>query len=173
MKWKPIAGFENYSVNENGEIKNTKSGELKKPSVSGGGYLMVCLYKDSRYRRDYVHRIVAEAFLENPNGYSEINHKDENKSNNKVSNLEWCTRTYNQAKAFGRPVVAYKDGVEVARYSSIAEAARDVGLCDSSIFGAINNIRNHKVAAGLEWSYATPPRENRVVPFNKEYSKNF
>ena len=65
--------------------------------MTTSGYMVVCLHKNGRQRNHYVHRLVAEAFCDNKNGYNEINHKDENKQNNQLTNLEWCTREYNLA----------------------------------------------------------------------------
>ena len=110
-QWKVIKDFPKYAISNYGNIKflywqNNVNGELyprEKLLTSikkNDGYLKVNLHNDEykgrgKGRECLVHRLVAEAFLENPKNLSEINHKDGNKENNKVSNLEWCTRREN------------------------------------------------------------------------------
>lgn len=106
--WKPIKGYEGiYEVSNYGRIKslqrirNNKNGlitlktSIRKPQVSRGGYLCVILRKHNDPKYHYVHRLVASAFIPNPNNYPFINHIDEVKTNNQVNNLEWCSRLYN------------------------------------------------------------------------------
>ena len=96
--WKPVCGFEDkYEVSNLGRVRSlnfrNKKNDIKllTPLDNGKGYLQVRLSR----KWHKVHRLVAKAFIPNPNNYDEINHKDENKSNNKVDNLEWCSRKYN------------------------------------------------------------------------------
>lgn len=91
--WNIIPNHSSYYVSTKGRVKSHKWGKeiLLKQSLSEKGYLMVRLDKKT-YK---VHRLVAIAFIKNPNNYKEINHKDENKQNNCIENLEWCDRTYN------------------------------------------------------------------------------
>lgn len=94
-KWEYIPGYEGkYFVSNCGRIRNSK-GLIMKPMVCTNGYLSACLWKNNRQRKILIHRLVAEVFLENTNGYGEVNHIDENKTNNNVGNLEWCTHLYN------------------------------------------------------------------------------
>lgn len=108
--WKPIKGYEDrYEVSNYGSVKsiskfvkNRYSGfmtkeKLLKPLVLTKGYLGVCLYKDKKATTLKIHRLVAEAFIPNPNNYPCVNHKDEDKTNNFVGNLEWCTVSYNNS----------------------------------------------------------------------------
>ena len=93
--WKDIKNYEGlYQVSELGEIKS-KRGIILKPQPNTSGYFQVGLYKNGIRRKFCVHKLVAEAFISNPYNLPEVNHKDEDKSNNTVSNLEWCTRIYN------------------------------------------------------------------------------
>lgn len=99
--WKDIPGYEGkYQVSNRGEVKSLNyrgSGELKllKQNTDKNGYKQVSLYKNGKRKNHFVHRLVAMAFLPNPNNLSIVNHKDENPSNNNVNNLEWCTQEYN------------------------------------------------------------------------------
>ena len=101
-EWKDIEGYEGlYQVSNKGRIKSLnyrrtgKEGMLKgKPDKNG--YLIVFLYKKGEKPKPFlIHRLVAIMFLHNPNNYLEVNHIDEDKTNNNVENLEWCTRKYN------------------------------------------------------------------------------
>lgn len=100
--WKPILNFEGlYEVSNLGRIRSLgnythKGTHIKKPTKTEKGYLKIQLYKDGKRFSFRVHRIVAEAFISNPNNLPEVNHKDENKLNNSVANLEWCDHVYNQ-----------------------------------------------------------------------------
>ncbi len=94
--WKPISGYENlYNISNLGNVFSIKSNRNIKPTKNYKGYLMVGLCKNKKRKNCLVHRLVAGAFIDNPNNLPEINHKDENPSNNVVFNLEWCTHKYN------------------------------------------------------------------------------
>ena len=100
-KW--IEGYENlYKVSNYGNVKtynwkNAKREAILKPATTKDGYLQVALQKDKKLRSFKVHRLVAQAFLMNPENKPQVNHIDCNKANNKVSNLEWCTPKENTA----------------------------------------------------------------------------
>lgn len=96
--WKPVVGYEGlYEVSNWGRVKSLKFGKerILKPCTNRYGYLFVKLCKDGKVKPFTVHRLVAEAFLPNPDNLPQVNHKDENKQNNIVSNLEWCSAQYN------------------------------------------------------------------------------
>ncbi|GAA0076144.1 NUMOD4 domain-containing protein [Clostridium sp. CTA-5] len=100
--WKDIIGYEGlYQVSNLGRVKKVKAiygklDKLVKNHKNKDGYIVVALYKNSCKNKKYrVHRLVAEAFIPNPNNYPIVNHKDENPSNPRVDNLEWCTIKYN------------------------------------------------------------------------------
>ena len=94
MNWKIIKGFTDYKVNENGEVYSIKRNKILK-QYEKKNYLGVYLYQDNKKKFRLVHRLVANAFIPNPNNLPQINHKDENSKNNNVKNLEWCTQKYN------------------------------------------------------------------------------
>lgn len=94
--WKDIPGYEGlYKVSSRGRIWSNRNSLYLKPAVDKLGYFVVILYSAGRRKTIRVHRLVALAFIPNPNSYKEVNHKDENKANNNIENLEWCTRAYN------------------------------------------------------------------------------
>ena len=98
--WKDIKEYEGlYTIDENGNIKN-KDGYQKKINVAKNGYCIVDLYKNNIRHTYTVHRLVAQAFLDNPYNLDVVNHKDGDKTNNCVSNLEWCDYSYNLKHAF-------------------------------------------------------------------------
>ena len=89
-----VEHYPNYSVNDFGEVFNNKTGRKLKQTIKKG-YCNVYLYNENGRKFFLVHRLVAQAFIPNPNNYPEVNHKDENSLNNCVENLEWCTSEYN------------------------------------------------------------------------------
>lgn len=94
MQWKIIKGFEDYKVSDTGEVFSIKRNKLLK-HYEKKNYLGVYLYQNNVRKFMMTHRLVAFAFIENPNNYPQINHKDENSKNNVVENLEWCSAKYN------------------------------------------------------------------------------
>jgi hypothetical protein len=108
--WKDIAGYEGrYQVSNHGRIKSlerrcrAKSYTRRVPekiyaqTVDTYGYPIVMLHLDGKRKTRTVHRLVAETFIPNPQNFKQVNHKDENKRNNHVDNLEWCDTQYNSA----------------------------------------------------------------------------
>lgn len=94
--WKPILGYENlYSISNFGNVFSIQSKRNIKQTKNSKGYLIVGLCKNKKRKSCLIHRLVAEAFIDNPNKLPEINHKDENPLNNTITNLEWCTHKYN------------------------------------------------------------------------------
>lgn len=94
---KPVKGFDNYLISEFGEVFSVKNNKFIKPTLMKIGYLG---FTPKRNKLIYVHRAVAEAFIPNPNNYPQVNHKDGDKTNNNVSNLEWCTSKQNNLHAW-------------------------------------------------------------------------
>ena len=101
-EWKDIKGYEGrYQISSFGRVKSLnyrctgREKILDFKSTNSRGYVIAKLCKEGKVKSYTVHKLVAEAFIPNPNNYKEINHRDENKINNHVSNLEWCTRKYN------------------------------------------------------------------------------
>jgi len=126
--WKDIRGFENmYQVNEYGEVKSVERyvsdrGGLRiiherilKPCLCGKGYLRVCLRKDNKTYELYNHRLVAEAFVDNPNNNNVVNHKDGNKTNNYYENIEWVTYSENNIHAYATNLKPRGEGLYSAK----------------------------------------------------------
>lgn len=95
-EWRPVVGYEElYEVSNTGKVRGLKSKKILRDADNGKGYKKVILYKNYSQKTKYLHRLVAEAYIQNIEGYSSVNHIDENKSNNNVTNLEWCDAKYN------------------------------------------------------------------------------
>ena len=94
MEWRKVNGFSRYSVSLDGQVKNDETGLILSASEVTGGYLSVMLSPGRKHKR--IHRLVAEAFIPNPLGKEQVNHKDGNKKNNHVNNLEWVTVSENE-----------------------------------------------------------------------------
>ena len=172
--WKSVKGFEGlYEISTTGKVRNAKGETLKQriKRTPCTCYKLVSLWKDGGYHTKYIHRLIAEAFIPNPNGFEFINHKDEDGTNNAIENLEWCTREYNvnygtarkrqAAKLKGREsekrisVLQYSlDGEFMNWYPSITEAAKDCETSTGAISAACNGKR--KTAKGYTWKYDCP-----------------
>lgn len=165
--WRDIEGYEGrYQVsnlgnvrslnyNHRGIVKNLRQAEMS------GGYLLVELSTGGKGKTFLVHRLVASAFIPNPDNHPEVNHKDENKRHNNANNLEWCTRAYNatygtgcarHGKLISKPVEQLKDGMVVERWSSQAETARR-GYSPKKVSECCNG--RQKTHKGYEWRKAT------------------
>ena len=185
--WKPIAGYENlYEISNLGMVKSLKRDvmigntcnvrhlpeRLLKLATNSVGYLQVCLCKDGKLKWHRVHRLVAQAFLPNPDNLPEVNHKDEDKMNNRVDNLEWCDRYYNTS--YGtlkqrtsmnppKPVLQLNlDGDLIKEWRSINEVAKQCGYCTTSISNCCvggytrkGKWYNSHTYKGYKWEWAS------------------
>ena len=165
--WKDVIGYEGkYQISNLGNVKSLKSFDLNgKPIIlkthDVRGYVAVNLYQNNKIENALVHRLVAIHFIPNENNYKEVNHKDENKRNNCVDNLEWCTHKYNMNYATqrirhgintGNPINQFTlDGFHVATYYSAEFASKISGIDASSIIKCCRKKR--KSAGGYKWEF--------------------
>ena len=173
--WKDIKGYEGlYQVSNLGRVRSyqrNKQGRLVNQYYDKRGYKVVTISKQSKLKLCKVHRLVAQAFIPNPEGKPQVNHIDENKGNNCVDNLEWCDNKYN-ARYGTKAKRAYEtsqlrgnnglipqkaviqcnlNGDVIKEYCSVMDAARQLKIDQSSI---IKCCRQHrKTAGGYIWKY--------------------
>jgi hypothetical protein len=94
-EYRQIEGYDNYSVSNLGNIRNDKTRQLLKPCLLVNGYLGVCLCKENKKKTHHIHRLIAIAFLENPDNLLEIDHINQNRTDNRIENIRWCSRGNN------------------------------------------------------------------------------
>lgn len=182
-EWKDIKDYKGqYQVSNIGRVRSLdreviKSdgqislyrGKILKQSKTTAGYYMVVLCNVGKQKPARIHRLVAEAFLPNPNNLPSINHKNEIKTDNRVDNLEWCDQKYNSRYGTARerglatrnrmkvsgaekPVEQRDfDGTIIATYKSITDASNQTGVGQTNILRACRNIYHH--AGGYKWNY--------------------
>jgi hypothetical protein len=145
-----------YFVSNLGRFKNSFGTIMNNYKVNDNGYLRVYIYK----KTFALHRLVALTFLENPENKEQVNHKDGNKLNNSVQNLEWCSNKENQihkfqnglGNSYTRKIGQYDlNNIFIKEYVSIISASKELNISKSSIHGVLINYR--KTAAGFIWKY--------------------
>lgn len=115
MTWKKIKQYENYSINEFGEIRNDQTQKLKTTYINKeNGYVYVDLWKDNKSRKCAVHKLIAEAFIPNPLNKPTVDHKDGNRTNNAISNLRWAT--YSEQNSRFNEVGVRSQKIKVTHY---------------------------------------------------------
>lgn len=167
--FKEIEEFPGYYVSNKGIVYSTKSGEMKPlaPGNIGQGYLGVLLCKNSKRYNKSIHRLVAEAFIPNPDNLETVNHRDEDKTNNKVDNLEWCSRGHNTRYSKCKPIIDLTTGII---YLGTRDADRALNSPEGSIKGRLRD-RNGKYK-GHKFMYltkATDESVNTVELFGKKF----
>lgn len=181
-QWKPIPQFEGiYEISNLGRVRSLDrydnvnhfhKGRIMKQGTSTAGYKQVGLRDGKRlFTVKPIHRLVALAFLPNPNNLPCVNHIDENKENNTVVNLEWCTVLHNNCHGTRLERVALKEGKHVVKldanfvivdeYPSINEAARKNGLFKDAIRRSINSNRK-RTSGGFYWEKMKQHESNQV-----------
>ena len=165
--WKDIKDYKNlYQVSSLGRVKSlrrtakSKNGSIRTVgekilniNKNKSGYLMVLLSKGGKKKGIKIHRLVAQAFLPNPNNLPQVNHRNENKSDNRVENLEWCTQDYNnkygtRTERTSKKVKCLETGVI---YPSTIEIQRKLGFSSANISRCCNKKR--KTCGGLHFEY--------------------
>lgn len=160
---KDIPNFEGvYSIDPLGRVYDWRINKYLSPIVSSTGYLVVNLKDHGYYEQQYIHRLVAEAFLPNPyeNIRDQVNHIDENKWNNHLTNLEWCTKSYNNsygtarqrsALAQSKPIIGIDPDGNTYEFTSQSEASIQTRIPAANIWKVMNGQRPH--AGHWKWMY--------------------
>ena len=188
--WKDISGYEGfYQVSNLGRVKRlvawrgnqynstyVSSVKIVSPYIDDEGYERICLTVHNHSKRYRIHQLVAKAFIPNPDYFPQVNHKDENKRNNHVDNLEWCTQSYNNkygtrgkrigianhnGKGAKRSVLQYDlDGNFIKRWKSMQDASNNLtGVSVSKICACCRGDRSHH--RGFIWKYEFPNERNK------------
>ena len=125
-KWQGIPEYEGkYQVSNLGRLKRTQDGLILKPMKATNGYLIACLWKNNKQKKTVVHQLVARAFVPNPHNYNEVNHKDENKTNNNADNLEWCSHKYNMNYGKVKEKISKANSGRVASPETLEKLKKD------------------------------------------------
>lgn len=160
--WKMIPGYEGlYMVSNKGRVKNFRTGRILRQHKTNCGYFGVTLSKNGKVKLFSVHRLVAMAFIPNPYNLPEVNHINEDKTDNRVENLEWCTPEYNRnygtrlkrvSGKLSKPIEQWSlDGKLIKVWPSAAEVRRQLGF-DSSTITKCCRLKQ-KTAYGFIWRY--------------------
>lgn len=165
IEWKDVVGYEGlYQISNRGEVKSfvRKGGDELKQAVDHQGYKSVVLCKDKVKKRFKIHKLVSKAFIPNLDNLPVINHKDENKNNNKTSNLEWCDYSYNnsygskpkiQTEKLGKKINQLdKQGNFIEMWDSALLIQKHLSINNSNIIQCCKGKR--KTAGGFIWRYA-------------------
>lgn len=169
---------EGYFLCRDGRIWSEKQKQFLKPNLGGGYYNQTIQHRGSRYSFR-VHRQIAQAFIPNPNNYSIVNHKNGDRLNNDVENLEWCTQSKNVQhahdngliKTYVRPVVQFDvKGQKIAEYKSIKEASKNTGIRHSDISTAC--VGRQQTTGGFVWRYKEDERNVNSNSFKLQYKTN-
>lgn len=181
-EWRDITGFEgHYQVSNLGNIRSLDrwveyrtgkrcfiKGKILHPMKCSNGYYEAQLSQNNKRIIIMLHRAVAQAFIPNPNNLPEVNHKDEDISNNCVENLEWCTSKYNAnygtrnqrcfdkvQKKQQKPINQLTlSGEFIKRWDGIGQASRSLGINDSHIVRVCKHKVKNESAGGFKWEYA-------------------
>lgn len=183
--WKLIDGYENYYVSNMGKIKNSVTNKILRGQNNGRGYLFVTLYdKNHKGKQIMIHRLVALAFIDNPHNFPQVNHIDEDKRNNTVENLEWCTSEYNinhgthnerigKNNPLRKPICSVSCSGEITYFDSARDAVRhyqNTGVLmhysgiSQAITGKVDTYKN------LAWFIQTDTKG--ISDFSLKFSNN-
>ena len=165
--WKDIEGLNGeYQISNKGNIKHNK--KILKSHNDKNGYLIINLYYNKKFHCFKIHRLVAQAFVPNPNSLPQVNHIDCNKQNNCVENLEWCSLQDNISHAVKNGLLKNRDysarykkvnqydlnGNFIKTWNSIKEAGIVLGICPSTITKVCKKKMHFKTYKGFKWDYA-------------------
>lgn len=161
--WKTIEDYPNYMISNMGRIKSVWFGkERLLRLIMVKGYLMVNLCKNGKGKKFQIHRLVAQAFIPNPDNLPQVNHKDENPKNNCVENLEWCNAKYNAnygnridkiKEKIKKPVLQFdNEGNLVQKWDSATTASKTLKIFKTNISNCMKG-RRYKTTGGYKWGY--------------------
>ena len=158
-QWRPVAGFSKYEVSNKGRVKSLYTGNVLHLTATPTGYLYASMVENGKHFSKSVHRLVAKAFVPNPEEKPEVNHLNEKRDDNRSENIEWCTRsennnygTHKQRAALtqrtnghcGKPVMIISPSGVKYRFVSQSEAARFIGAASSEVNATVRG-KQHKV----------------------------
>ncbi len=160
--WTEIVGYEGrYGISPEGFVWSIRHGKKLKQLISNCGYPQVSLFDGKKFKYYRIHRLVAAVFLPNPENKEQVNHKDGDKKNNHVNNLEWNTRSENNAHAFrtgirgwsdesrrkrsktmgGKPFEALKDGKVVGVFQTYSECDNSIGTKTTKVYHCLKGMQ--------------------------------
>lgn len=164
-QWKRIEGFEDYKVSDDGYVYSEKTNRVLNLINNSSGYFHICLTNKGEMQYKLLHRLIAQAFIPNPEEKPSVNHIDGNKKNNSIENLEWVTNQENIRHAFdiglmkGNPSSRRKKIVQIdkntnkviSEFDSQFEASKELNIHVSSLSQCLNG--KYKTAGGYIWKY--------------------
>ena len=160
--WYPIKGWEGlYEINKNGEVRNAKNKNTIVGDINNCGYYRVSLYNQGQSKRYFRHRLVAEQFLDKPEGKDFVNHIDGDKSNNSLENLEWVSQSENEKHGFenglkqktNKPFIIEFVNGDIKEYENQYVCAKEIGCSQSSVKNWLNGQRNPRPSYGIKKIY--------------------
>ena len=160
--WYPIKGWEGlYEINKNGEVRNAKNKNTIVGDINNCGYYRVSIYNQGQSKRYFRHRLVAEQFLDKPEGKDFVNHIDGDKSNNSLENLEWVSQSENEKHAFenglkqktNKPFIIEFVNGDIKEYENQYVCAKEIGCSQSSVKNWLNGQRNPRPSYGIKKIY--------------------
>ena len=162
FKGKKIINYQDYLISKNGQVYSTKTNKIREVEINDNGYCRIKLMDGTKQgKKFYIHRLVAEAYIPNPNNYNQVNHKNLDKHDNNVDNLEWCSESMNmQHNANNKPEnskrVIQLDLLDetkiIGTYNSIKEASDKTNINNTSIIHCCSG--KYKKAGNYKWKYA-------------------